>query len=262
LLKEPPDTRARQDWSLTPQAAQPAIIEAQPAPITIDLARTVLIVVDMQNDFASKGGMLDRAGIDISMIRGALAPTVSVISAARKAGIQVVYLKMGYRPDLSDLGASDSPNRIKHLRMRVGETVHAPDGMEGRILIRDTWNTDIVDELRPESGDIVLYKTRYSGFYQTELDAVLKRLDAKYLVITGCTTSVCVESTIRDAMFWDYCCVLLADCTAEPIGYGLPRSNYDASLLVIQALFGWISRSEQFISAIEAHPAAALSSSR
>ena len=245
-----------------PRGPQPAIIEAQPAPVTIDLARTVLIVVDMQNDFASKGGMFDRAGIDISMIRSVLAPTVNVISAARKAGIQVVYLKMGYRPDLSDLGASDSPNRTKHLRMRVGETVPAPDGTEGRILIRDTWNTDILDELRPESGDTVLYKTRYSGFYQTELDTVLKRLDAKYLAVTGCTTSVCVESTIRDAMFRDYCCVLLDDCTAEPIGYGLPRSNHDASLLVIKALFGWISRSEQFIHAIEAHPALASRPSR
>ena len=74
-----------------PVPAQPAIIKAQPAPITIDLARTVLIVVDMQNDFASKGGMFDRAGIDISMIRSVLAPTVRAISAARKAGIQVVY---------------------------------------------------------------------------------------------------------------------------------------------------------------------------
>ena len=204
--------------------------------------------------------MFDLAGIDITMIRSVLPPTARVLAAARKAGLKVVYLKMGYRPDLSDLGSPDSPNWIKHSPMRVGETIPAPDGTEGRILIRDTWNTDIVDELRPESTDIVLYKTRYSGFYQTDLDAVLRRLNAKYLAIAGCTTSVCVESTIRDAMFRDYCCLLLADCTAEPIGYSFPRSNYDASLLVIQALFGWVSRAEQFIEAMEARPAVALGS--
>ena len=248
--------------SRVPVAPRLAILETQPEPITIDLARTALIVVDMQNDFGSKGGMFDRAGIDISLIRSTLGPTAGVIGAARKAGVRVIYLKMGYRPDLSDLGSPDSPNWIKHFPMHVGETVPAPDGTEGRILIRDTWNTDIVGELKPEPDDFQIYKSRYSGFYQTDLDAVLKRIHAKYLVVTGCTTSVCVESTIRDAMFREYCCVLLADCTAEPIGYGLPRSNYDASLLVIQALFGWISRSEQFIKAMEACPAVASGSTR
>ena len=232
-------------------------IKAQPDPLTIDPAGTAVIVVDMQNDFGARGGMFDRAGIDISMIRRAVGPTGRVLAAARTAGIHVVYLKMGYRPDLSDLGSPDSPNWIKHLPMRVGEPVRAPDGTEGRILIRDTWNTDILSELAPESGDVLVYKTRYSGFYQTELDAILRRLRVQYLVFTGCTTSICVESTIRDAMFRDYSCLLLSDCTAEPIGYGLPRSNYEASLLVIQALFGWISESEQFIRAIEARPAAA-----
>ncbi|HET8678991.1 MAG TPA: isochorismatase family protein, partial [bacterium] len=73
----------------------------------------------------------------------------------------------------------------------------------------------------------------------------------KYLIVTGCTTSVCVESTIRDAMFRDYTCVLLADCTGEPIGHTLPRSNHDASLLVLQMLFGWISSSDEFVRAVD-----------
>jgi len=228
-------------------------IEAQPEPIAIDTARTAVIVVDMQNDFAAKGGMVDRAGIDISVIQKAVGPTAKVLAAARNAGLKVIYLKMGYQPDLSDLGAPDSVNRMRHLQiMHVGETARAPDGTESRILVRDTWNTDIVAELKPQAGDVVMYKTRFSGFYRTDLDTVLKRLGIKHLIITGCTTSVCVDSTIRDAMFRDYHSVLLADCTGEPIGYGLPRSNHEASLLTIQVLLGWVSSSDEFLKALSA----------
>jgi ureidoacrylate peracid hydrolase len=226
-------------------------IDAKPAPITIDTSQTAVIVVDMQNDFGSKGGMFDRAGIDISMIQRAVGPTAKVLSAARNANIKIVYLKMGFRPDLSDLGTPDSVTRTRHLqRMQVGKTVRAPDGSESRILIRDTWGTEILSEVRPHAGDIVLYKHRYSGFFQTDLDTILRKLGAKHLIFTGCTTSVCVESTIRDAMFRDYQPVLLADCTGEPIGYGLARSNHEASLLTIQALLGWVSDSEEFVRAL------------
>lgn len=221
--------------------------EANPEPIAIDTARTAVIVCDMQNDFGTKGGMFDRAGIDISGIQKAVGHTAKVLAAARPAGIKIVYLKMGYRPDLSDLGAPDSANRVRHLRLGVGKTIDAPDGRKSRILIRDTWNTDIVPELKPESGDDVVYKTRFSGFYETDLDARLKRLQIKHLIVTGCTTSICVDSTVRDAMFRDYLCVLLADCMSEPIGSGLPRSNHDASLLAVEVLLGWVSGSDQFI---------------
>jgi nicotinamidase-related amidase len=156
-------------------------VEAKPERLAIDITKTAVIVVDMQNDFGSKGGMFDHAGLDISMIRRAVGPTAKVLSSARQAGLKVVFLKMGFHPDLSDLGAADSPNRMRHLRLGVGEIVRAPDGTESRILIRDTWNTDIVPELKPQVGDSVLYKHRFSGFYQTDLDAVLKNLGIKYL---------------------------------------------------------------------------------
>ena len=226
------------------------ILDAKPAPINIETSKTAVLVVDMQNDFGSKGGMFDRAGLDISMIQATVRPTSKVLEAARNAGISIVYLKMGFRPDLSDLGNVDSPNRTRHLRFGVGQKISAPDGTEGRMLIRDTWNTDIVPELKPEHGDTVVYKHRFSGFFETELDDVLKSLGIKYLIVTGCTTSVCVESTVRDAMFRDYSCVLLADCMGEPIGNGLPRSNHEASLLTMQTLFGWVSTSEEFLKSL------------
>jgi ureidoacrylate peracid hydrolase len=226
-------------------------VDAKPAPIAVDTAKTAVIVVDMENDFGSKGGMFDLAGIDISMIQKAVGPTAKVLAAARNANIKIVYLKMGFHPDLSDLGAPDSVNRTRHLQiMHVGKTVQAPDGSASRILIRDNWGTEIIPRLKPQAGDVVMYKTRFSGFYETDLDNVLKKLGIKHLIFTGCTTSVCVDSTIRDAMFRDYQPVLLADCTGEPIGYGLPRSNHEASLLTIEVLLGWVSSSDEFIKAL------------
>jgi ureidoacrylate peracid hydrolase len=227
-------------------------VDAKPQPFAMDTSRSAVIVVDMQNDFGSKGGMFDRAGIDISPIQKVVPSVARVLASARQAGIKIVYLKMGFRPDLSDLGSTDSPNRERHMRLQVGKTVRAPNGAESRILIRDTWNTDIIPDLPPQADDIVMYKHRFSGFYQTELDAILKKLDVTRLLITGCTTSVCVESTVRDAMFRDYRCLVLADCMAEPIGYGLPRSNHEASLLVMQTLFAWVSSSEEFVRALNA----------
>jgi len=227
-------------------------LAAKPEPIAIDPARTAVIVVDMENDFAAKGGMFDRAGLDISGAQKAIAPTAKVLAAARQAGMKIVYLRMGYRPDLSDLGATDSVNRTRHLKFGVGQKIQAPDGRESRVLIRDTWDTDIVPELKPQTSDIVIYKTRFSGFYQTDLDATLKKFGIKYLIVTGVTTSICVESTVRDAMFRDYLCVLLSDCMSEPIGHDLPRTNHEASLLNVEVLFGWVSDSDQFIKALAA----------
>jgi len=225
-------------------------LAARPDSLRIDTAKTAVLVVDMQNDFGAKGGMFDRAGIDISGIKSAVAPTAKAMDAARKAGIKIVYLKMAYLPDLSDLGGLESANRTRHLRLGVGQHVRAPNGSESRILIRDTWNSDIVDELKPHADDTVIYKTRFSGFFKTDLDERLAALGIKDLVVTGCTTSICVDSTVRDAMFRDYRCVLLSDCMSEPIGAGLPRSNHDASLLAVETLLGWVSDTGHFAAAL------------
>ncbi len=226
-------------------------IDAKPEPLALDLAKTAVIVVDMQNDFGSKGGMFDRAGLDISCIRKAIDPTAKVLAAARSAGIKVVYLKMAFRPDLSDLGPPNSPNHLRHKPFGVGNSVQAPDGRESQILIRDTWNTDIVDELKPQPADLVIYKHRFSGFFETDLDAKLKALGVQQLIITGCTTSVCVEATVRDAMFRDYSCLLLEDCMCQPtLGKSSPGSNHNSSLVLAEVFFGWVSKSEEFARAV------------
>jgi ureidoacrylate peracid hydrolase len=207
--------------------------------------------VDLQNDFGSKGGMFDRAGIDIGGIQKVVAPTAAAIAAARRAGIGIIYLKMGYHSDLSDLGAPDSVNRARHMRLGVGTTIKAPDGRDSRILVRDTWNTDIVTALTPEANDTIIWKTRFSGFYNTDLDAVLKKRCIRHLLFTGCTTSICVDSTVRDAMFRDYLPVLLSDCMSEPIGDGLLRTNHAATLLSAEVLLGWVSDSHRLVASID-----------
>jgi ureidoacrylate peracid hydrolase len=228
-------------------------VDAKPGALDIDTAQTAVLVVDMQNDFGAEGGMLHRAGIDIRPIQAAARPTARVIDAARNASIKIIYLKMEFRPDLSDAGPPGSPNRLRTQQFGVGACVSAPDGTASRMLIRDTWNTQILDELAPRPGDSVVSKHRYSGFYQTDLDTILKTLGIKYLVVTGCTTSVCVESTVRDAMFRDYTCLVLEDCMAEPVGAELPRSNHEASLLIMQSVFAWVTDSGALLRALHAH---------
>jgi ureidoacrylate peracid hydrolase len=222
-------------------------VPARPEPFAMDARRAAVLVIDMQNDFGSPGGMFDRAGIDISGIGAAVGMTARVLAAARAAGVPVIYLTMEHAPNLDDAGPVDGPHRRKHELLNVGAAVDAPDGTEGGILVRGTWNTRIVDALAPEPGDHVVPKHRYSGFFETELDALLRRLDVRQVVVTGCTTSVCVESTVRDATFRDYSCLVLADCTAEPIGNG---ENHRASLRTIETLFGWVAESDALIAAI------------
>src|SRR5215831_3318472 len=131
-------------------------LAAKPTPISIDLAKTVVMVVDMQNDFASKGGMFDRAGFDISIVQRAIPPTAKVLAAARSAGIKNVYLKMGFRPDLSDMGAPGSPNRAHLHHIGVGTPMRAPNGTESRILVRDTWNTEFACGYRQRTSAAAL----------------------------------------------------------------------------------------------------------
>ena len=213
-------------------------LTARPDSIRYDAQSTAIIVVDMQNDFGAKGGMFDKAGIDISLIQKVVDPISNVLSAARKKGLKIIYLKMGFRPDLSDMAGTDFPSRVKRARrFHIGETMTAPNGEQSRVLVHNTWNTEILPQLKPHPEDIIIHKNRFNGFYQTPLDSLLRNMGKKYLVIIGCTTSVCVESTVRDANFRGYLPIVLGDCTAEPVGNNLARSNHESSLTIISTTF-------------------------
>ncbi|HVM45690.1 MAG TPA: cysteine hydrolase [Candidatus Thermoplasmatota archaeon] len=226
-------------------------LDARPEPLDLEGERTAVLVIGMQNDFGAKGGMLDRAGIDIGPVQRAVAPTQRVLAAARRAGLPIVYLKMAFRADLSDLGPLGAPNRARHVAMNVGQQTRAPDGRESRIMVRDTWNSDILPELAPKAGDKVLYHHRPSGFFGTPLEDTLRELRADQLVVMGCTTSVCVESTVRDAIDRDQQCVLIEDCMGEPIGSKMHRTNHDASVLALQTMGTSVSDSRAFLWAVE-----------
>ncbi len=226
-------------------------VSARPEDFALDPTSAAVVVVDMQNDFAAPGGMFDRAGIPIGTIQAIVEPTAQTLDAARGAGVTVVFLKMQFAADLTDAGPPETPNRRKHAPLKIGEPIQAPDGTTGQILVEDTWNTQLVAELTPAADDLVVAKHRYSGFFETELDSLLCDAGIDTLIFAGATTSVCVESTLRDAFYRDYRCLLLSDCTAEPIGGQTSPSNHEASLLVIQTLFGWVTDSASLLSALE-----------
>lgn len=226
-----------------PSAGRTVHFNARPGTVTLDPAHTAVLVIDMQNDFGSPGGMFDRAGIPIAGIQSASKHTAHFLRPARAAGLKIIYIKMGFHSDLSNLGPANAPNRTRHGNLGVGETVTNAEGKTWRILVRDGWGTEVVDELRPAPGDLHVWKHRFSGFFETDLDAILKAAGVTHLIVTGCTTSICVDSTVRDAFFRDYHCVLLSDCMAEPIAADAPRSNHDATLLSMEVLFAWIATS-------------------
>ena len=211
---------------------------AQPDSLTADLSKSALIVVDMQNAFASCKGLLDLAGYDISGAAAVVESTRQVIEAARHCGMPVIYLQMGYRPDLSD-GGPDSPNWRKELALRM--MAQQPE-LKGKLVTVGTWDFAIVDELAPQPGDLVIVKTRYSGFARTTLDEELKLRGIRYLFFAGIATNVCVESTLRDAFFLDYWPILIRDAAM-----GSDPAMHRATLHNVEAFFGWTIPASEFL---------------
>jgi ureidoacrylate peracid hydrolase len=219
------------------------ILPAKPDPVEVDLKQSAIVVVDMQNAFASKNGMLDIAGADISGASRVVSVISEVLSSARRAGMPIVYLQMGYKPDLSDSGGPESPNWHKELGIRL---MNCRPDLKGKLVTEGTWDFAIVDELAPQPGDIVIVKTRYSGFARTALDAELRARGVRYLFFTGIATNVCVESTLRDAFFLDYWPLLITDATMA----AGPPSIQEATLFNIESYFGWTILSKELLAGI------------
>jgi nicotinamidase-related amidase len=200
----------------------------------VDPRHTALVVVDMQRDFCTPGGAFERLGIPISMYPSMIPRLVRLIDGARAAKALVVYVLMTVLPDR----ASESPAQIRfnmrmHLSQADGEPLrYTEDGSEGQKLI---------PELTVEDGDLVVKKYRSSAFWGTNLDMLLRSNGAQTVVVAGCTTEGCVESTARDAMFNDYYVVIADDCVASD-----DREQHDASMLLMRNRFD-IAGSEQIL---------------
>jgi ureidoacrylate peracid hydrolase len=207
-------------------------LDTRPDPLQIDLARTAMVVVDMQNAFASRGGLLDLAGIDISGAEGVVRRIAELLEAARAAGVQVVYLQTGYKPDLSNGGGAASPNPRKETALCL---MRARPELKGKLLVEGTWDFQIVEALTPQASDMVVLKTRYSGFAGTQLDSLLRAREIRYLVFVGIATNVCVESTLRDAYFHEYWPLLVTDAALQ----AGPPEAHAATVFNVESFFGW-----------------------
>jgi len=220
------------------------VVPAEPEPVKIDTKRTAIIVVDMQNAFCTKEGMFDVLwGLDEVKVGRVIKASRKIIEAARSAGIKIVYLRMAYKPDLANAGGPESPNYWKEPGL-VAMRQH-PE-WKGKFITIGTWDWEIVDELKPEPGDIVVDKNRYSGFSNTELNTVLHTHNIKYLVFLGIATNVCVESTLRDAYFNEYFPILVSD----GCGNAGPDSTQEATLWNVSTVFGWVTTSSDFTKTI------------
>ena len=220
-------------------------LESRPEPLAVDLENSAIVVVDMQNAFASPGGLLDLAGTDISGASTVVATIASLLDDVRRAGVQVVYLQTGYKADLSDGGGVSSPNPRKETALCL---MRERPELKGQLLVEGTWDHEIVAELSPRPGDIVVPKTRYSGFAGTTLDSVLRACEIRNLFFVGIATNVCVESTLRDAYFHEYWPILVTDAAMQ----AGPPAAHEATIFNVESFFGWTVTAKSLAASLEA----------
>jgi biuret amidohydrolase len=221
-------------------------LDADPSPFTFDPTTTALLVIDMQRDFVEPGGFGETLGNDVSLLRAVIPPLREVLAATRAAGMTVIHTREGHRPDLSDL----PPAKLRRgsPTLRIGDL-----GPKGRVLIRGEYGHDIIDELAPAAGELVVDKPGKGSFHATGLDEVLRSAGVTSLVVTGVTTEVCVHTTVREANDRGYECLVLADC----VGSYFPQFH-QAGLAMIAAqggIFGWVAPSRAYLSALAGLPA-------
>lgn len=219
-------------------------LDARPEAITFAPEQTALIVVDMQNAYASKGGYLDLAGFDVSATKPVIENIKIAVAAAREAGMLIVWFQNGWDSDYVEAGGPGSPNFHKSNALK---TMRKQPELQGTLLAKGGWDYQLVDELVPQAGDIVLPKPRYSGFFNTQLDSILRSRSIRHLVFTGIATNVCVESTLRDGFFLEYFGVVLADATHQ----AGPTFVQQAALFNIETFFGWVSDVGTFCQALQ-----------
>ena len=213
-------------------------IQAEPKPIEIDLQRTAVMIIDMQNAFVSKGGMFAQSGKDMDYIAKIIEPNRNIIEVAREKGVKVVYAVHRITTDMKEIGPmsrfSMTPERMKNSEIRDGS------------ILEGTWGTEIIDELKPHEDEMVIVKRRFGAFSGTELDMMLRTFDIRYLIFTGVATNICVETSLREASQLQYLPILVSDACAasEP-------SRQQSSIDNIKEIFGWVTTSDIILEALK-----------
>jgi nicotinamidase-related amidase len=216
-------------------------VPAEPSPFSLVAAKTALIVIDMQRDFLLPGGFGSSLGNDVDQLAKVVPPLAALIGAARDAGIMVIHTREGHEPNLADCPPA------KLLRGAPSKRIGDP-GKYGRILIRGEYGHDIVDELAPIEGEVVIDKPGKGAFYATELQDILVEAGITQLLMTGVTTEVCVHTTTREANDRGYECLVVSDC----VGSYFPEFQR-IGLEMIKAqggIFGWVADTSAVIPAL------------
>jgi ureidoacrylate peracid hydrolase len=214
-------------------------LPARPEALRLDPKQTAVVVIDMQNAYASEGGYVDLAGFDIAGAAGVIGKIGTVLQTARDAGVQVIYLQNGWDPDYVEAGGRGSPNWHKSNALKAMR--NRPE-LSGQLLARGGWDYELVDALKPQPGDISLHKTRYSAFFNSQLDSTLRARGIRNIVFVGIASNVCVESTLRDGFHLEYFGVMLEDATHH-LG---PALMQQATVYNVEKFFGWVSTVADF----------------
>jgi biuret amidohydrolase len=217
--------------------------EAEPAPLSVDLDRAALVIIDMQRDFLEPGGFGEALGNDVSRLQAVVEPCRQVLVAARRTGMLVIHTREGHRPDLSDA----PPHKVQ--RGDPASRIGAPGPM-GRILVRGEPGHDIIPELYPLPNEPVIDKPGKGAFYQTDLELMLGNRNVDTLFVCGVTTEVCVNTTVREANDRGFRCIVLSDCC----GSYFPEFHA-AGLAMIKAqggIFGSVTASKPLLNSMAA----------
>ncbi len=230
----------------TPPAPRPLTAAAQPKPVTFDLARAGIVVIDMQNDFCHPDGWLASIGVDIAPAQAPIAPLSGLLPALRAAGMPVIWVNWGTRPDRLNVSPA-----LRHVYDPAGTGPGLGDPLPrtgSPVLQAGSWSAGIVDELTPPVTDIHIAKHRMSGFWDTPLDSICRNLRLDTLLFAGVNLDQCVLHTLADASFLGYDTILVEDCAATTN----PDFCRDATLLNIRQIFGFHLTSTALIEGLRA----------
>jgi nicotinamidase-related amidase len=232
------------DITRPPLNPQPVILATETKTLRIDLAKSALLIIDMQNDFCHPDGWLSHIGVDVTPARQPIAPLQNLLPLLREVNIPIVWINWANRPDLLNISAATS-----HVYNPTGEGIGLGDALPkngAEVLVKGSWAAAVVDELVQLPQDICVDKYRMSGFWDTPLDSILKNLGRTTLFFAGVNADQCVMTTLQDANFLGYDCILLQDCTATTS----PEYCWQATLYNVKQCFGFVSDSQAMIKAI------------